>query len=356
MTSPNKLGVVIVTFNSADVILDCLESLFGSDDKDALSVVVVDNASSDNTCAVISDWAGGARDAARSDWPVGMAVLAAKPVVFQVQQMGEATAGEAPLTLVRSDINGGYAYGVNAGLNLLRQRENLAGYWILNPDCVVPPQTPARLLERLRAGGIGMLSSRCLHLEAPDTVQTDGGRVRRWTGVCDSIHSGCNASTTPLPDAATLDFVTGANIVVSRAFVDQVGLMPEDYFLYYEEVEWALRRGNWPIELLPGAEVYHRGGTSIGSGNGIRQASPFSDYFNQRNRVRFVKRNFPAHAPVSIGWSFAKAVQALLRAGAPQALAILAGALDLRPPRSVSARISDPAARRLAFGRHANKG
>ena len=46
-----------------------LESLFGSDGKHALSVVVVDNASSDNTCAVISDWASGARDAARSDGP-----------------------------------------------------------------------------------------------------------------------------------------------------------------------------------------------------------------------------------------------------------------------------------------------
>jgi hypothetical protein len=109
--------------------------------------------------------------------------------------------------------------------------------------------------------------------------------------------------------------------------------------------------------MVPGAEIYHRGGTSIGSSNGIRQASAFADYFNQRNRIWFVKRHFaPWRTPVAVGWALAKAGQALVRSGPTQARAILSGALDLAPPRSVSERIKDPAARRRAFGRHADRG
>jgi GT2 family glycosyltransferase len=350
-----RLGVVIVAFNSADVILDCLDSLFASDDADRLDVVVVDNASGDDTRAAIVDWAAGKRHAPNPACVPGQAAPAPKPIAMETVRVGEARSS-APLTLILSDVNGGYAYGVNAGLEYLRGSEGLAGYWVLNPDSIVPPAAPSRFVAALGGQGEGLVSSRWRYVEEPGTIQTDGGRFSRWTGVCTSVNAGRPAAATTLPDGATLDFVTGANIVVPRGFVDRVGRMHEDDFLYYEEVDWAWRRGRQPITMVTGAEIYHRGGTSIGSSNGIRQASPFADYFNQRNRIWFVRRNFPLRAPVAIAWALAKAAQALLRSGPAQARAILAGALDLVPPRSVSERIKDIAARRRAFGRHADRG
>ncbi|MFD1610322.1 glycosyltransferase family 2 protein [Sphingomonas tabacisoli] len=222
---------------------------------------------------------------------------------------------------------------------------------MLNPDSVVPEATPGRFLERLESGPPAMLSSRCRYFETPELIQTDGGRVSRWTGTCHSMHAAAPAATTPLPDPATLDYVTGANIVVPRAFVDRIGLMPEDYFLYYEEVDWAFRRRGIPIELVPDADIYHRGGTAIGSGTHSRLPGAFSFYFNQRNRVRFVRRHFPARLPVAAAWGVAKAAQVLLKGGVEPAYAVLAGSLGLPPPRAVVERISDPAARALAFGR-----
>lgn len=351
------LGVVIVAFNSADVILDCLDSLFASQDAERLVVAVVDNASSDDTRDAIRAWAAGDRAAPHPGCVPGQAAPAPKPIALDTIAVDEAGSRNAPLTLILSDVNGGYAYGVNAGLAFLQQREGLAGYWVLNPDSIVPPQAPGRFMAALAGVDEGMLSSRCLYVEAPGVIQTDGGRLNRWTGVCTSVNAGQPASMTPLPDGATLDFVTGANIVVPRGFVERVGPMLDDYFLYYEEVDWAWRRGGQPIRMVPGAEIYHRGGTSIGSSNGIRQASAFADYFNQRNRIWFVKRHFaPWRAPVAVGWALAKAGQALIRSGPAQARAILSGALDLAPPRSVSERITDPAARRRAFGRYADRG
>jgi GT2 family glycosyltransferase len=274
-----------------------------------------------------------------------------RSIAITEKQMGDGQFSElTPLTLLLSNVNGGYAYGVNAGIRFLAAHDAVIGYWVLNPDSMVPAGTPGRFLDRLRAGPLAMLSSRCRYFEAPEMIQTDGGHVSRWTGLCRSEHAGAPAETTPLPDPATLDFVTGANIVVPRAFVDRVGLMPEEYFLYYEEVDWAFRRGGIPIALVPDADIFHRGGTAIGSATHSRQASAFSFYFNQRNRMRFVRRHFPSRLPVALGWGVAKAAQVLLKAGVAPAYAVLAGTLGLKPPRAVAARIADPAARALAFG------
>lgn len=348
-----KLGVVVVAFNSGTVIEECLESLFGAEAAERLAVVVVDNASTDDTRVIVQDWASGARPfAAGKACPVALRP-APKPVAIDVRGPGDARPSTAPLTLVASAVNGGFAYGVNRGLELLATRDDVAGFWVLNPDSVVPPQTPARYLARIDAGDFGMLSSRCIYYERPDTVQTDGGFVNKRTGVCSAANIGKPVATTALPDAASLDFLTGANTIVSRRFLDQVGLMPEDYFLYFEEVDWAFRRNGFALELVPDAEIYHHGGTSIGSGAAHRRASAFANYFNHRNRLRFVRRHLPAARATAMGWTFAKAAQIALEGGAKEARAIIAGALDRQPPAEVSGRIPDPAARALAFGEQA---
>jgi hypothetical protein len=218
----------------------------------------------------------------------------------------------------------------------------------------VPAHTPARFLAALDGRDFGMVSSRCIYYERPDMVQTDGGLVDRRTGVCSPANIGKPVVGTPLPDPSTLDFVTGANTIVSRRFLDQVGLMPEDYFLYYEEVDWAFRRGaGFPIELIEGAEIYHHGGTSIGSGGGglNRRPTPFANYFNHRNRLRFVARHLPQARASAAAWTAAKAAQVLVKGGWAEAEALIAGALDRPPPAGVGNRIKDPAARALAFGR-----
>ncbi|MBS0505421.1 MAG: glycosyltransferase family 2 protein [Proteobacteria bacterium] len=352
-STPSKLGVVVVAFNSGAVIGECLESLFGADAAGRLAVVVVDNASTDETRAIVEGWASGARPfVAGKTCPVALRSVP-KPVAIDIRAVGETKPSTAPLTLLTSAVNGGFAYGVNRGLEWLAARDDVAGFWVLNPDSVVPPHTPARYLARIDAAPFGMLSSRCIYYERPDTVQTDGGFVNRMNGVCSAANIGKPVAGTPLPDASALDFLTGANTVVSRAFLDAVGPMPEDYFLYYEEVDWAFRRGGFALELVADAEIYHHGGTSIGSGAAHRRATAFANYFNHRNRIRFVGRHLGSARATALGWTFAKAAQIALEGGRKEACAILAGALGMKPPREVSSRIADPAARAFAFGEQA---
>jgi GT2 family glycosyltransferase len=324
-----RLGIVIVTFNSRDVIIECLESLFAAAEAEALEILVVDNASIDGTVEVITQWAR--RQLAGC--PDGDALNKAQ------EDVGPKEVTHGRLRVLPSGSNRGYAYGVNKGIREFWNREDIGAFWVLNPDCAVPPHTPAVFRSFARTQLFGLASSRCLYMENKAIIQTDGGRFSRATGVCRSLNARQMAADTPLPSDGDLDYVSGANMLVSREFIATVGFMAEDYFLYYEEVDWAYRRGDLPLRLVPAAEIYHKGGTSIGSGSLHTQPSVLSNYFNHRSRLRFVRKFLKRSYVLALGWSAAKSIQVAFKAGVPQALALMQGALNLPPPKAIRERL-----------------
>lgn len=347
MTVSPKLGVVIVTYNASEVIRQCLESLLTAPGAGGLAIVVVDNASPDGTADLIERWARG--EAEQAPDPASPVPLRAapKPLPLAIRAPGEVVEGS--LTLIRWGLNRGFAYGVNRGLEALKSRDDVAAFWVLNPDCVAPPETPGRLRDFAFSERFGLAGGRCRFYQRPDIVQTDGGKVSRSTGVCRGIHAGCPAAETPLPADDELDFISGAHLLVSRDYLDTVGLMPEDYFLYYEEVDWAYRRGTFALRVVPGADIFHRGGASIGSGTFVRAPNSFANYFNHRNRMWFVRRHLTGRSSRALVWSFAKTLQVLARDGWPEAWALMKGVLGLAPPRRVRRSVADAAARAHAF-------
>ena len=351
MAARPRIGVVIVAFNSADIIDECLETLFASEGVD-LRVVVVDNRSVDASCAVVRDWASGAVPfRRRPDSPLPPAPVVPKPIPLEECAADGPDAMPGPLTLLRSPVNGGYGYAVNLGMRRLLADGEIDLFWVLNPDCVVPRDTAAVIASAGRDGNFSLMGGRTIYYERPDEIQTDGGTVSRRTGRCKSVHGGLPPETTPMPDPATIDYISGAAMVASRTFIDAVGLMQEHYFLYYEEVDWAFRRGDLPLRLVSDMIVYHRGGTTIGSGDTVRRATAFANYFNYRNRKWFVRQHMPARWPVTLGLALAKSGQLVLKGAPDEAWAVFTGALSLPAPSGVRARIADGAARARAFDR-----
>ncbi len=328
------MGVVIVTYGSDDVIGACLASLAGSDHGD-LRVVVSDNGSPDGTCDAV-------RGFARAN---GIELAELTPAAF-LDKAGL----EAPgLTLITTGENRGFAGGVNMGLEYLLRDPQIDQFWILNPDCEAQPGTASAYGRAAVANpGFGMLGGRTLYHGEGGMIQSDGGCVNLWTGVCRNVNYTRQAADTPMPAAEELDYLSGANFVVSRAFIDRVGLMHEDYFLYYEEVDWALRRGDLPIVLSEDAVVEHHAGTSIGSGTKTRPHTPFSNYFNFRSRMIFMRRFRPWALPVSYAFSTAKIVQFLFKVGRAEAWGAWKGLNGLAPPRAVFARLDDSARAQLS--------
>jgi len=344
------LGVVIVAYASEDVICECLETLIASVGV-KLKIVVVDNASTDGTCAAVIDWASGETPFVQPEnSPLERRDAVAKPVQLRQLSMGEDSGPLGQITLIRSDLNRGFAGGVNVGLKALAGQADLI--WVLNPDCAVPPTAARSFVEAASANPrFALMTCRTIYYDQPDRIQTDGGQVNRFTGACRQLGYGQQVSEAPRPNAADIDWVTGANMVVSSSFIAKAGLMTETYFLYYEEVDWAFRRGDMALAIAPDAFIYHRGGTSIGTGSIARRPSPFANYFNHRNRVWFARR-FLSRFPVgAYMYGLFKAGQLVAKGAFDEAHGVLSGTFDLPPPRSVANRFSEPAVVALAFGR-----
>jgi hypothetical protein len=346
------LGVVIVTFNSGSEAVDCAESLLAAAHGLGvrLRVALVDNASADDTVARLRAWVSGRTAyAPPADLPFAPGPLP-KPLAMVEGDPGLAAAAEDRLALLHSGNNLGFAGGVNVGLAYLARFADIRHFWVLNPDSVVPPAALAALAARLETETpYALLGGRVTYLDPPDMIQIDGGTVSRRTGATGNVHLGLPDATTPPPDPAELDFIMGANMVASRAFYDAAGPMREEYFLYYEEVDWAMRRGGLPLAYCDGFRIYHRAGSAIGSPTLSRVASPFSLYFKHRGRMMFLRRFFPRSRAFGYAYSLAYAARLLLQHRAPaEARAVIAGAFGLAPPAAIRARLS-PRAAEIAF-------
>ncbi|MGB7271256.1 MAG: glycosyltransferase family 2 protein [Albidovulum sp.] len=337
LQSDTSIGVIVVTFNAADVIEECLDSLMALEGA-APRIVVVDNSSTDDTVETARRWA--------QKRGAGAGLM----------QEGEApklsgTALGARVTLLHSGANRGFAGGVNIGLKALAASPEISHFWVLNPDAFADPKAALAILAAAQSTpDYGIIGGRVCYADPPHRIQIDGGTINRWTGVTSNINLGAPRASAVMPSASEMDFVTGANLVVSRQFYETVGPMREDYFLYYEEADWALRRGALPMIIAPGFCVYHHAGTAIGSPTLDRIASPFSFWFKYRSRMMFVRRFYPASLPVAAAYATAKAAQLMMKGAFPQAFTLLRAVFGLPAPKSVRDRLS-PEAERIAFGK-----
>lgn len=225
-----EVAVVIVTYDSAAVVGDLLDSLPGAARSCTTSVMVVDNGSTDRTVQLLEE--------------------------------------RADVTVVRST-NRGYAAGINLGVESSPPSEAVL---VLNPDVRLAPGSIDVLLETMRTTGAGLV--------APRVLETDGEvfrslrrepTLRRAAGLAFLGHPALSEYVTE-PEAYArrhpVDWALGAVLLVSRACHDAIGGWDESYFLYSEETDLCLRArdAGWQTWYEPMAVATHIGGGSGQSG------------------------------------------------------------------------------------------
>ncbi len=202
-----------------------------------------------------------------------------------------------PIHLLCAPENLGFAGGVNMCIE--HARENVA-WWILNPDTIPQSNAMSQLAERLKTGECDAVG--CT-LELPNgKIQSHGGQWRQWFGRAVSIGWG---SHNYLPfDAAKIErdqnYLNGASMMVSRRFLEEAGLLREDYFLYCEEVEWCIRARSRGLILgfAPFARVLHHQGSTTGAGGEVKKRPRIPVYLDARNRILLTRDCFPWCLPV----------------------------------------------------------
>lgn len=312
-----KVYVITLNWNSWKLTLPCLESLLQSDYSN-YCVVVCDNGSTDGSVSLMLDWATG-RVLASAPHSEALRDLVepaiTKPVPLTFYSRAEAEAGGAPederLVLIQTGANLGFAGGCNVGMRYALARGDADFIWLVNNDSLVPKASLQHLISRVIADPtIGLCGSTLLGVKHPNKIQALGGaRWRKWTGT--SKHIGISEAW-PKPDLnlqqieAQMDYVVGASMLASRRFLETVGLLAEDYFLYYEEIDWAMRaKKHFRLAYAPESIVYHLEGGSSG----------FSllRYYYYRSMIRFTWRHARRYLPLVVARLVARIASAFLR-------------------------------------------
>jgi GT2 family glycosyltransferase len=140
---------------------------------------------------------------------------------------------------------------------------------------------------------MGIVGSTVRFYDAPEFVQAlGGGRLNRFNAYSSHIGEGSPISEVPTDGSLVereLAFVAGASMLVSTPFIRDIGLMQDDYFLYYEEIDWATRGlDRYRLGYAPRSHIFHKSGA-----NSSKIMPLFTAGFFYRNRLRFVRRFLP---------------------------------------------------------------
>jgi GT2 family glycosyltransferase len=208
--------------------------------------------------------------------------------------------------LLRSEVNLGFAGGCNLGIHQALE-EGAEFVFLLNSDARVAETTVGGLTAALggdaRAGAAGPA---LLTADAPPRVESLGARINLGSGRI--RHQGCGRlwTGTRAGEPRVVDMVSGCALMLRREAVERAGLMDERFFCYLEEADWCLRlaAAGMTVLLVPGEEVRHFGGTSLGG-----PQAPLRVYYGLRNHLLLLRKNGRA-APLR--WRLLRAPNVLL--------------------------------------------
>lgn len=238
---------VVVTWNSAKFIAECLESLLNS--RHSVQVIVIDNDSKDDTVRTIQE-----------RYP--------------------------QITIVASGSNLGYAGGNNLGIRLGLDRD--ADYlFVLNPDANIDRESIGRLVQRMEDDPGLAIASPMIYFSGSDIIWYAGSIIDWKTGR--TPHQGAGEKDEGAYDAVTLtDRASGCAMLVRSSLIREVGFLDERYFLYYEEADWSVRfsKSGYRIGFVPLAKVWHAISSSTGGYEGT-----IYQYYMLRNQLLFMKKH-----------------------------------------------------------------
>lgn len=252
------ISTIVVNYNAGSFLRDCVVSLVEC--ASGIEVVVVDNASSDNSLTLLPE--------------------------------------SSAVRVIRNAENLGFAAACNIGVRAASAPVLL----FLNPDCHFRPGTVAKLLTELQADErVGMVGGLLVN---PDGSEQAGGRravptpwrsfvrafgLHRLGGRWPRLFFDFHLHRQPLPDAPIeVEAISGACMLVKRAAIDDVGLWDEGYFLHCEDLDWCMRfrQRGWKILFVPAARITH----ALGACSKDRRV--FVEWHKHKGMMRFYRKFF----------------------------------------------------------------
>ena len=187
--------------------------------------------------------------------------------------------------VIRSKNNLGFAGGNNLGINAAKGKY----LFLINNDTIFKVFNILALIDRLKSSPIiGMVCPKIRFAWETSPIQYAGYTPLSKITVRNQAIGYGEEDKGQYNTAHPTPYAHGAAMLIKREAIDKVGLMPEDYFLYYEELDWSMMftRAGYEIWYDPACTIYHKESQSTG------QDSPLRTYYITRNRLLLVKRNW----------------------------------------------------------------
>lgn len=186
--------------------------------------------------------------------------------------------------------NLGYAGGMNKGIKIGLKDKSIKYFLLLNNDVVVDPNILIQFIEYSKGKNFGILGSVMTYFQEPDKIWFAGGKLNKI--FIFTRHPYMNKTYRPDLTVASPDFITGAAMFVERTVFEKIGLFDEDYFLYWEDVDFCLRASNkgFQIFCINKPLVLHK----ISSSTGLQGSNTLSftrAYYYARNSFLFIKKH-----------------------------------------------------------------
>ena len=187
--------------------------------------------------------------------------------------------------VIKSDKNLGFAGGNNLGIRASKGKY----LFLINNDTYFEEFNVLALIDRLNSGpSIGVVCPKIKFAWPPQPIQFAGYTPLSNITIRNQAIGFGEEDYGQYETAHPTPYAHGAAMLIKREAMDKVGLMPECYFLYYEELDWSMMftRAGYQIWYDPKCTIFHKESQTTG------QNSPLRTYYITRNRLRLVKRNY----------------------------------------------------------------
>lgn len=285
-----KTSIIIVNYKTPELTLKLAEKLFAMYDRHDISIYIVENASPDNSFLYLAE---------------GLGLLCAKlQKRFEIVSEGEnnlrkveAIYDYGGVFFFKSITNGGFASGNNKILRMLMSANDEDYVWLLNPDAVPSRASLKELLYFCADKTETLVGSVILNGESIQCI--GGSRIIKGLGIPKGLYANRKSSDLSLYlnkeiPFDSLDFISGASMFFSIKTLKIIRLLPEEYFLYWEEADWCKQAKNRGVELrvCMTSQIQHATSASVG----LR--SNFQYRIDMRNSLIFASKYHPHYIPL----------------------------------------------------------
>lgn len=268
--------IVILNWNSSNETIACLKSVMNLNDSEVnFKVIICDNNSQDNSSRNILKFL-------EDNYMYDYLSINEKEIY--------STPNEYKILYIQNNSNYGYAGGNNVGIKFANNQIDLEYVWILNNDTEVDKNSLNELVHKMKSNPLyGVCGSRLVNISNRKNVQGIGGTIN--TRLCITKEVGNNYLIDDVIDELKYEkevqYVIGASLLISKKCIEQIGYLCEDYFLYYEEIDYCNRakNANFLIGISSKSIVFHHHGASTGKGK-----SDIADYYSVKNRIILTRK------------------------------------------------------------------